>query len=69
MKKSHAVLIFVGIFLVILAMLALTAFVLMLIWNGLAGYFGFKPIDFGIAMLIVIAIAFVASFFKKDKDE
>ncbi len=34
------------------------------LWNALAGYFGFRPITFGIAFLIVLALSLIGSFFK-----
>lgn len=49
--------------LMIIAVFLLIAFVVMAFWNILANYFGFKVVDYGIALIITLSIILVSSLF------
>lgn len=50
---------------VILAIVALQAWFIMLVWGSLASVFGFQTISYGTAILIGAALSIVGSFFRK----
>lgn len=56
----------VGILIVALVVLSvcITGGIVMLIWNALAVYFGFKVITFGVGILISLALGIIGSYFK-----
>ncbi len=58
------VLIILGVTVLVVACFFISALVIMLVWNALAAYFGFKAISFWIAALISIALSIVGGSFK-----
>jgi len=48
----------------VLAVLAFTPWIIMLVWGGLASAFGFSTISFWTAVLVTIALTIVCAFFK-----
>lgn len=49
--------------LMVVAVFLVIAFVVTAFWNILANYFGFKTIDYGIALIITLSIILVSSLF------
>lgn len=47
--------------LMVVAVFLVVAFVVMAFWNILANYFGFKAIDYGIALIITLSLALLGS--------
>ena len=62
---------FIGGVVLVLAIIALIVFIggwiTMIVWNFIAGYFGFKQITLVVAIVINIALAIVAGAFKKGR--
>jgi len=50
----------------ITVLILISSFVTMVVWNGLAEYFGFKTINLFIAFLIDISLSTVGAVFKSN---
>ena len=57
-------LVVVGVIALIVAVFLFQAWLVMVLWNALAAYFGFKAITFAISACIVLAIGIVSSTVK-----
>lgn len=64
MKYLGVALIVLGVIALAIALTALQAWILMLVWNFLAGYFGFQTITFWVSVAIVVFLSIVGGFFK-----
>jgi len=64
MKAMEIMLYVIGGLTLVLGLMLFLAWILMLVWNFLAGYFGFKIITFWVAVAITVFLSIVGSFFK-----
>ena len=57
-------LILIGAIVLLGALFLLASWIIWVVWNALAVYFGFKAITFGIAMLVCLALNIIGNAFK-----
>lgn len=56
------------IIVIVVGSIALSAWIIMLLWGALAHAFDFSTISFKVAVLVSLALSLVGSFFKSSKN-
>lgn len=69
MRILGAILVVLGVIALAIAITAFQAWILMFVWNFLAGYFGFAEITYLVSIAIVILLSIVGGFFKSSSSK
>lgn len=58
-KNTETVLEIIGLICLVVSVLLISTWIFMLLWNVVAGYFGFKDITFWISACIVLLLSYL----------